>query len=256
MLNKEKIKYYSSLSGKKGRASEKKFLVEGKKLILEALNSGFEPELIILSNEFEQNEFDYMNQLCGFSLHLDFVKNNELAKIADTKTPQGIIGIFFEKTSHKALSSFFGTFIAFENINDPGNLGTMLRNCDWFGFKNILLNETCTEIFSPKTIRSSAGSVFHLNIIRSYSFIDDLTNFKSAGYSIFTADMEGNNLYGYDFPERSIIVFGNEANGPSGELLKITDDRINIQRFGQAESLNVANANAIILSELRRFHTI
>ncbi|MFA7288928.1 MAG: RNA methyltransferase [Melioribacteraceae bacterium] len=253
MLTKEKIKYYSSLSGKKGRASEKKFLVEGKKLILEALNSGFEPELIILSNVFEQNEFEYINNLGRkYSINLQVVKDNELEKIADTKTPQGIIGIFFEKSSHKSVSSLFGNIIAFENINDPGNMGTMIRNSDWFGFENILLNETCTEIFSPKTIRSSAGSVFHLNIIRSFSFVDDLVKLRSAGYSIFTADIKGNDLYGYDFPERTIIVFCNEANGPSSELLKITDDRINIKRFGKAESLNVANANAIILSELRR----
>ena len=142
--------------------------------------------------------------------------------------------------------------VALENISDPGNLGTIIRNCDWFGVNNILLSKECAEIYNQKVIRASMGSLFHLSIIEENDLINSLKDLKTKNYDIVTADLDGENLYKFKRGKDIAIVFCNEANGPSKELLKISNRKITIPQKGKAESLNVASASAVILSELTR----
>ena len=252
MLSKNELKYYSSLLVKKFRGEENKFIVEGKKIIEEALQSKFKCELIFVTKEFAKKEKRYLNTIPN-EIRIEELNNAEFKKLKSTVSPQGIAAVFSKaiKSIKDIVEAKKNPLVCLDNISDPGNLGTILRNCDWFGFQDILLTENCTELFSPKTIRASMGSVFHLNIREDIS-LTDITNLKKKGYKIFCADLNGENLYSINFENNSILVFSNEANGPSPEILNLSDKKITIPSYGKAESLNVASASAVILSQIRK----
>jgi RNA methyltransferase, TrmH family len=251
VISKNELKETASLLQKKHRNEKSKFIVEGRKLISEALSSGFVCELIISTNHFNEVSEDFFQDKNIKSIRHETAKQVEFEKLSDTKTPQGVIGVFQKKEIRKAVLNS-DIIVALENISDPGNLGTILRNADWFGFRQIILSENCAEIYSPKVIRSSAGSVFHLDIFEEENFFDSLRELKRKNYKIFTADLDGKNVYELESKEKCIVVFCNEGNGPTNELLAISDSKITIRKIGKAESLNVASASAIILSELSR----
>lgn len=250
MISKNELKSISSLLQKKYRNELSKFIVEGPKLIREAIISNWNCELVIASFLFAEDNPDFISEMNKSAGRVEIVKQPDFEKITDTKNPQGVIGIFHKKNISNTGKKDF--IVALENISDPGNLGTILRNCDWFGFEEIILSESCAEIFNPKVIRSSAGSVFHLKISERKNFIESLSELKGSGYKILCSDLNGENIYVIQKPKKSILVLSNEANGPSNELLKISDTIITVPRKGKAESLNVASASAIILSELSR----
>lgn len=252
MMTKNQLKYYSSLLNKKKRNEEKKFLVEGSKLILEALDYGYESEIIFVSKEFFEKDYDFSKSIRNKKLNIEFVKTIELEKLSDTKNPQGVVGVFYFKQNIGDNFTNDELIVALENISDPGNMGTIIRNCDWFGVENILLSSNCAEIYNPKVVRASAGSVFHLNISQKNDFIKSLEDQKKNGYKILCADLDGENLYTFTRSGKQILVFANEANGPTDDLLKASDIKITIPKIGKAESLNVASASAIVLSELSK----
>lgn len=252
MISKNELKYYSSLLLKKFRERENKFIVGGTKLINEALDSGFYCEVVFYTNDFlAKHESDEIFSKIT-SIRCEVVKNSELSKLTDTKTPSSIVGIFHFKESNDVTAGRENLIVGLENISDPGNLGTILRNCDWFGINEIILSPDCTEVFNPKVIRSSAGSVFHLNIHEAENFYDELTSLKKRGFQLYCSDLNGENVFKTKWAEKKLILFSNEANGPTEKLLQISDHTITIPKFGKAESLNVANAAAVILAFLTR----
>lgn len=252
MLSRNELKYYSALLQKKYRKSEGKFIAEGAKIINEALNSGYNAEIILAANEFYENNEPFFSDSRIKDVRLEILKTNEFRKISDTKSPQGVAAVFGKKEIKSIGQVNDNLIAAFENISDPGNMGTIIRNCDWFGIKNILLSGDCAEVYNPKVLRASMGSVFHINIFAEENFIDSLMEFKNTGYVITAAHLEGENLYGFKKGNKTVIVFCNEANGPTPGLLKISDRKITIPPKGKAESLNVASASAVILSELTK----
>ena len=252
MLTKNKLKYYSSLLQKKNRIAENKFIVEGKKLVEEGIISGFKPEIVFCTNLFFENEKDYMNKIIPGSVRFENIKNPEFEKLCDTKSPQGIAAVFNKKEKSDEIIFDKKIIAALENISDPGNMGTIFRNCDWFGVEDVIISKDCAEVYNPKVLRASMGSVFHLNIVESENFISILKNYKKQNYDIVIADLDGENLYKFKSGKNIVIVFCNEANGPSEELLKLSNRKINIPQKGKAESLNVASASAVILSELTK----
>ncbi|MBI9072659.1 MAG: RNA methyltransferase [Melioribacteraceae bacterium] len=250
MLTNNELKYYSSLNSKKFRKLENKFLAEGKRLVSELLNSSYEIEIVFFTENFEMNNAEFIRLIKGSKIKSEIVKEKDFKKLCDTLSPQGIVAV---------VKSFLNTkttieeklIVALESISDPGNLGTILRNSDWFGIKTIILSENCAEVFNPKVLRSSMGAVFHLNIIESSRFVFDLRELYK-DYNILTADMNGQNLYESSINEKSILVMCNEANGPSKELLEITNTKLTIPKLGSVESLNVASASAVLLAELTK----
>lgn len=251
MITKNELKYYCSLLHKKYRISENKFIAEGGKLVEEALNSNYKAEVIFCTSSFRENNSFFRNKLLENS-RIEVIKDVEFEKLSDTKSPQGIAGVFYQKKEDKVKKFSNNIIAALENISDPGNLGTIIRNCDWFGINEIILDKNCAEVFNPKVLRASMGSVFHLSIYDKEDLIDSLKQAKEKKYEIITADLKGDNLYEINKSKKTIVVFCNEANGPSEELLKITDKKITIPGKGKAESLNVASASAVILSELTK----
>jgi len=250
MLTKNELKYYSSLLNKKFRRSGSKFPVEGIKLIDEASESGFNCEVVISSKSFCDDNARFFKRISK-KTRVEIISENDLTRISDTRNPQGVVGIFsFKKNEKKEIDDSF--VIALENISDPGNLGTIIRNSDWFGFRQVILSPDCAEIFNPKVIRASAGSVFHLSINEEPGFYGKLENLKRNGWSIYCADLEGEPVYSVKKEERAVIVFANEANGPTARLHALADFLITIPGRGKAESLNVASASAVILSEFSK----
>lgn len=250
MLSKNQIKYYSNLNQKKFRLIEQKFLVEGYKLILEALRSKIKCEVILTTSSFRDNNPSFFKNKILSNVPIELISHNDLERISDTQSPQGLIGVF-EMPKHKVFDPGKEELIvALESISDPGNMGTIIRNCDWFGINYVLTTIDCAENFNPKVIRSSAGSVFHLSITEYENFYDELKLLKQNNFKIIVADIHGENIYNFSKPEKAILVFSNETHGPSQELSELADYIVTIPRKGKAESLNVASASAIILSEL------
>ena len=248
MTSKNEMKYFSGLLKKKFREKELKFIAEGERIVAEGLKSNFRCEKIFVTHEFYDKKQVLLNELITDKNLLSIITIQEFKKISDTVNSQGIAAVFQIPLRENQLEEVKSSqVICFENISDPGNVGTMLRNCDWFGIEDIILLKGCSEIYNPKTIRASMGAVFHLNIFNEMAF-NSLSNLKLKDYKILTADLKGENIYSFKFPLKSIIVFSNEASGPSPELLKISDYIVTIPKYGKAESLNVASASAVILS--------
>lgn len=247
-MTKSEIKYYSSLLQKKYRSKEKKFLAEGKRLVEEGLRSGSECEIIFITKEFKNRFPEFVRPL---NIHSEVITNSEFNKISDTKNPQGVAAVF-KMTKHPRFDLSSSLIIGLEDISDPGNIGTILRSCDWFGVKDIIVDDKCADVYNPKTIRSSMGAVFHLNIFVTRNIYEELRLLKKENaFAIITADMNGENLYKFDFPRNSAVIFCNETNGPSEKLLELSNHKVTIPKFGKVESLNVANAASIILSNYK-----
>ncbi|KAA0238075.1 MAG: RNA methyltransferase [Chlorobiota bacterium] len=172
MISKNELQYYSSLLTKKHRKSEKKFIVEGKKSVSEGLNSSYNCEIIFITHKFADEDDDVISELSNVRTKIISLKQKEFEKISDTKTPQGIAAVFAksELEFSPELLSNEKLIVMLDNISDPGNLGTILRTCDWFGVKNILLSDNIVDFTNPKVIRSSMGSVFHVNIFEKKCF--------------------------------------------------------------------------------------
>jgi len=249
MISKSKLKYFASLNQKKFRQKEKKFIVEGLKSVTEGLNSKYSCDAILYTKYFAETNPDVIKSIFFFKAEKFEIKNPEFLKISDTKTPQGIAAVFQYPLHKNYPKQSDSSIVYLDNINDPGNLGTIIRTCDWFGVNTLLLSKECAEFTNPKVVRSSAGSIFHIEIHTDVS-AENLGEMKNKDYKIFCSDLAGENIFKIKFPEKLVVVFSNEAHGPSKEILEIADKKITIPKTGNAESLNVAIASGIILAQL------
>ncbi|TJY36481.1 TrmH family RNA methyltransferase [Pontimicrobium aquaticum] len=239
MLSKNQIKLITSLKLKKYRQQHKLFVAEGKKTINELLQSNLELEQLYTTSL----EFDVLNNL------ITQISDSELKKISFLKTPNTALAVF--KIPEEQPIDFKNLIVALDNVRDPGNLGTIIRLCDWFGVKDLLCNLETVDCYNPKVIQATMGSITRVNV----SYVDLKEVLKNANTDIFGAFMDGENVYNTELPNLGIVVLGNEANGISNLIEKCVTKRVSIPRFGEqqmAESLNVANATAILLSEFKR----
>ncbi|RKY93280.1 MAG: hypothetical protein DRQ01_05130, partial [Ignavibacteriae bacterium] len=209
-------------------------------------------EIVFVTNKFAAEEVQFIKNLESRNFKVAVLKSVDFNKVSDTKTPQGITAVFENKKTKLNLHSFDDPLLVYlENISDPGNLGTIIRTCDWFGIQNIFLSKESSEIFNPKVIRSSMGSVFHINIFEGVT-LDEISVLKKSGYEFLCGDMGGEIVYDIIKEKHTILFLANESSGPSEKLLSIIDKKITIPGKGKAESLNVASASAIILAELTK----
>ena len=230
MLTKNQIKLIHSLRQKKFRSLHQMFVVEGVKVVHEFLNSNY--DLVDV-----------------FSLKLITKFNiKELSKISNFSSPNKVLATFQIPSPSKV--NWSGLVLALDAINDPGNLGTIIRLCDWFGIGDLVCSETTVDCYNSKVVQSSMGSHSRVNI--TYANLEIVLADSKVCYGAF---MDGVSIYQEELAETGVIVLGNEANGISKEIEALMDSRLSIPRFGsfkQTESLNVANAAAIILSEFKR----
>lgn len=231
MITKNQIKFIKSLSLKKNRIKEQLFVAEGEKIVSELLRSDFEIKNIYATKEWKVNN-DNITQ----------ISNAELQRISNLKSPNKVL-VVVQFKNHKIIKHD-GITLVLDEINDPGNLGTIIRMCDWFGVKQIICSKNTVDIFNPKVVQSAMGSVFRVNV--NYTDLENyLSDIKTPIYGAF---MHGKNLKELKIPKSAHLVMGNEANGISAEINKLITDKVAIKNIGKsAESLNVAVATSILL---------
>ena len=240
MLSKNQIKLITSLQQKKQRIAHQLFFAEGIKVIQELVESKF--ELVHLFTT--QNDFQEVS-----NNKKEIVTESELKKITALATPNTCLAVFRIPNEKMILET--GLILALDAIRDPGNLGTILRLCDWFGIDQVICSKETVDIYNPKVVQATMGSIARVNL----SYIDLEQFIGQTQLPVFGTFMDGTNIYKTDLPQKGIIIMGNEANGISPEIEKLVKNRLTIPRFGtlqKTESLNVATATAIILSEFRR----
>lgn len=248
MITKNQLKYYSSLNQKKFREKEKKFIVEGTKSVFEGIKSGFVPETVFYTPAFASSNQNLLDEISN--LNLMEANAPDFRRLANTESPQGICAAFIKKEITLDPKKIKDKIIVYvDNISDPGNLGTILRTCDWFGINKILLSKNSVEYLNPKVVRSSMGSIFHLNVFENV-LIEHLMEFKNKDYKLICSDIKGKSIFDYKNDRKLIVTLSNESAGPSNEVKNITDDFLTIPSKGKAESLNVSSASAIILALL------
>jgi len=237
-LSKNHIKLITSLSQKKYRQKHKLFVVEGVKVVQEFLNSSYELDIVFSSD----TDFSSTNKFIE-------VTDQELKKISSLKNPNKVLAIF--KIPNQINPIMGGLILALDSINDPGNLGTIIRLCDWFGIEQLVCSNETVDCFNSKVVQASMGSLTRVAV----SYLDLKKYLQNASVPIFVADMDGLDVYKTKLPDSAVLVLGNEANGISDEIKQLVTTKISIPRYGafqQTESLNVATASAILLSEFRR----
>ena len=240
MVSKNQIKLISSLHQKKHRQTHQLFIAEGIKGIQELLDAPFELEHLYTT----QTDFETVA-----SNLKTLVTDADLKKMSALTSPNTCLAVF-KMPEVKAINSS-GLIVALDDIRDPGNLGTILRLCDWFGIQQLICSKETVDVYNPKVVQATMGSIARVNVTY-VDLIDFIANSKLAVFGTF---MDGVNMYTTNLPQEGIIVMGNEANGISSDLEKIIKNRLTIPRFGtlqKTESLNVATATAIVLSEFRR----
>ena len=242
MLSKNQVKLIQKLHQKKYRNELKIFIVEGKKSINEFLQAGYTPQLLIATEAFTASVPQHL---------ITPVSKDELRKVSTLQNPDEGLAVF-EQPKHKGILQE-GVIVALDNVQDPGNLGTIIRLCDWFGVETLLCNIQTVDCYNPKVVQASMGSLTRVAV----HYLDLAAFLTTTALPVYTMDLEGENLYTATFPKDCILILGNEANGISSEVRALSNEVITIPRFSQhqrTESLNVAMAGAIILSEVMGHH--
>jgi len=256
-LSRARIKSIRELTRKKNREERNHFLVEGLRLVQEAAESDFEIVEILHTAEFMKEHHSLLTHLRSRTDQIVQVSPRELDAIADTVSAQGIVGIVARRTtSWETVFPTDGTqsvVVAFDSIADPGNMGAMIRTCDYFGAGGVLIGKSAVELHNPKVVRATMGSLFHLRIAEDVDLPVALTYAKSLGYTVYVTDVHGETHFDkITFDAKSLIVFGNEAWGVSDQLRDLADVRVMIRRYGSAESLNVSVSCGVILSAVHK----
>ncbi len=192
----------------------------------------------------------YFSSLPKFPANIKLfeVNNAELDKISTLQTPQGILALVNIPTKGKLMPQDLKNkfSLVLDDVQDPGNLGTIIRTADWFGIDHIICSEQTVEVYNPKTVQSTMGSLARMNV----HYTDLLSFITTAGLPVFGALLEGKSIYKVDWGKEGLILLGNEGHGISEKLIKKITTAVTIPRIGQAESLNVAVSAAIFCSEL------
>jgi len=238
MLSKSQIKLITSLKQKKYRQQHNFFVVEGVKAITELLQSNLELHKLYTTQSFNINSKDEV-----------IISETDLKRISFLTTPNKALAVF--KIPEQKPIDNSGLIVALDSIRDPGNLGTIIRLCDWFGVKELICSKETVDCFNPKVIQATMGSITRVHV----SYIDLEFFLSIVKLPVFGAFMEGENVYKASLPKQGVLVMGNEANGVSEKIEAMITKKISIPRFGDlkvTESLNVATATAVLLSEFRR----
>lgn len=247
MLSNTQLKQFASLKVKKFRQKYSQFVVEGKKSIKELTHTNFIPDTLLFRHKSE-------DELCKLFPTSSIIENcgDQLNKISSFETPGDTIAIIPLPVPSLSSSSISkGCSLFLDEIQDPGNLGTIIRLAVWYGFNNIAFSKGCTDIFNPKTIQASMGGFSKINFV--YTEKETwLSQAQSANIPILGAFLEGADVHHFVFPKNFILVIGNEGNGISPEVEKFISSRITIKGSGHIESLNAAMATAIVLDNIYR----
>jgi len=239
LVSKNQTKLISSLQFKKFRDTTGLFVAEGPKVIDELLKEGLKLHWLFTTDE----------ALVDLPNHYS-VSDLELKKMSFLKAPNTSLAVFHIPKQEPSIK--MGLIVVLDAVRDPGNLGTIIRLCDWFGVEQLICSPDTADCYNPKVVQATMGSLARVKV----HYLPLANYLKDIELPIFGGFMDGNNIYAETLPSEAIIVMGNEANGISEEITSQITQKISIPRFGKsqkAESLNVATATGVLLSEFRRF---
>jgi len=260
MVSKNDLKAIVRLTQKKYRLEEQKFLAEGGRLCEEAIQSGWEIEQIIYCTSFLHSlrARQALKLAQQRNIPTAEVATEDFVSISDTVNSQGIVAVVHRRAAQvDPLEQMRGVprclWVGIEKLHDPGNLGTILRTADWLGVDGVVLGPNCVEVFNPKVVRASMGSIFHLAMHDIEDFPGLLKKFQMFGAVLYGADQSGDFPYTtLRFASKKMLVLGDEIEGISPGVKEMIQHRVSIPRRGGGESLNVAIAAAILLAEMCR----
>ncbi len=242
-LKNPKVLAWKSLKDKKGREEQQAFLVEGVRMVREALSSSFQVKALLLREDFVP-DFSLPAEIPAYLLPAHVFQ-----AVCDTKTPQGIAAVL----SLQAREASGTRLLALDGVQDPGNVGTIIRTADAAGFDGVLFSPDCADLFSPKVLRSTMGSIFRLGFSFPQSLPEALTNLKKDGFSVISSQLDGDPFYDRkDVASSYVLIIGNEGNGVSGPVKAVATHRLCLPMRGGAESLNAAVAAGIMMYDLTR----
>lgn len=243
MLSKAQLKYIQSLKQKKFRQKYAQFVIEGDKVVKEALSCAYPIQLILATNTW----IAAYGSLIPRSVETIEITFQQLNQISSLQSPQDVLAIASERNMIiPQPEELNGWVLCADGINDPGNLGTIIRIADWFGVSYLLCSEDCAEIFNPKVVQASMGSLFRVSVFSS-SLSEKLPLFTSKKYA---ATLQGTSVYTYKKSTSGVLIIGNESHGIKQAILDLCDEEITIPGKGNTESLNAAVAAGILCSHL------
>ena len=245
MLSKSEIGFIKSLQQKKFRKEQALFVVEGLKSVLEFLQSGYRIHSVYGTSTILPN-LGKISQ----NIKLLEVKADEIAKISGLNTPQDVLAVvYIPQKDEKELIIEANTFhLLLDGVQDPGNLGTIIRTADWFGFKELICSTDTVEAYNPKVVQASMGSLARIKVI--YTDLEDVI--RRSSLPTFAATLGGTSIFETKFGTEGLLILGNEGNGIRPEILEKVSNQVTIPLFGAAESLNVAVSAGIFCAEVRR----
>jgi TrmH family RNA methyltransferase len=258
-LTKSRLKSLRELTLRKYRDERKVFIVEGVRLVQEAVDSDF----VVLEAYHTPDITDQpagralLARLGEKAVAIHQTSTREMEVISETVSFQGVLAVVRQKAF--AVDSILdrrdaaSLIVALDGVSDPGNLGSMIRTCDWFGVNGVLLGRNSVDLYNPKVVRSTMGGVFHLPIAVGVDLLSTISRAKGMGYRAYVTDLKGETHFDLvKYPARSVVIFGNEAWGVSDQLMDLADVHVSIRRYGAAESLNVSVACGVVLSAVHR----
>ena len=243
MMTKAEKKHIQFLHRRKGRNQHDQFIIEGKRLVQEALNAGEQFLFTFYTDEFFQVNKEMVEKISFQLPACQQISDKEMTSITTTDTPSGILAVC--SIPEYSIADNDENYIYLDNISDPGNMGTLLRTSVWFGIQNIILSKQCVDIYNPKVVRSGMGAHFYLKSISNLS----LDTFRES-HTIIGADQNGNTVDDCEITPPWVLVLGNEAHGLSKNTKRLLDHIISIPKVGCGESLNVAIAGGILMEKL------
>lgn len=243
------IKNIKKLKEKKYRETE--FIIEGEKMINEALQENVEVECIVVSEDFNFRT-NLKERILKENFKFYEVSKNIFKDLTDVKTPQGIIAVVKKNIENSKIDFKANYILALDGVQDPGNIGTIIRTLDAANLKQIIVSKNTADCFSPKVIRSTMGSIFRVNVVEVDNLKETLDKAKKENFQVITTALDAkNSIYDIDY-NKKVVVIGNEANGVSKEIQDISDIKVKIPMPGKAESLNASVAAGIMIYEYVR----
>lgn len=249
----EIIKSIKKLKDKKYRDIENSYIIEGIKLLKEAIEEKAEIKQIIICDDCEKTEMiskELMYEIAKYNCN--YVTSKVFKYLTEVQTPQGILAVIGKTPKDQEIDYTQDIIVALDGIQDPGNLGTILRTVDSIGLTQILVSKETADSFNPKVVRSTMGAIFRVKVIECENLQEKLKEIKKHKYKIVVSSLQTENSL-YDIKlNKKVIVVGNEANGVSSEIQEMADEKIKIPMLGKTESLNASVATGVMLYEYVR----
>ena len=260
MISNAEIKHLAELKERSGRIGQKRFFIEGKRSIEEALAANADIKQIIVNLATNSQKFaGIYSGAEERGIRIEEIPAEKFNKLSSTETSQGIIAVAeVHETTFENLISDLRTkrkaiVLILDRISDPGNLGTILRSAAWFGVDAVLIAKGSVDVYNPKVVRSAMAAIAGLNFLQEVTLVDEMPTLKKLGFTMIASTQNGNVGYTeYEFPKKAALVFGSEATGITQKVAAHCDESIFIPRVGKMESLNVAVATSIVLAEVVR----